>query len=183
MSIDDIRHAIEELLYLTIQLEQQMRPEGYEWAQGRFIKFPQGDVRTSIGLQLYLTSEKINRDSELQQLMLLMQVLNEYYMRLMQAAAIVTNPMFPPIHKMVAVQVMEASQKLVQRFAERYDLENLDEVVPNLMDTLNSAMVILNAIPGMAPGTPGAPGSAPQALPPGGGGGAPSGGPGGPGQQ
>jgi hypothetical protein len=162
MSIDDIRRAIEEGLYLTIQLEQQMRPEGYEWAPGRFIQFPQGDVRTSIGLQLSLTSEKVNRDIEIQNLMLLMQILNEYYMRLMQAAAIISNPMFAPAHKAVIMQVMDSSQQIIRRFVERFEIEDIDSIVPGLMETVNAALNVVNTIPGLPTGPP--------ALPPGGGG-------------
>lgn len=168
MSIDDIRAGIEELLYLTIQLEQQMRPEGFEWAPGRFLQFPPGDVRTSLGLTLSLTSEKINRDLEVQNLMLLMQVLNEYYMRLMQAAALISNPMFPPVHKLVATQVMEASENVIKRFVERFDIEDVDAVVPGLMDTINAAMRIANALPGLGAqglasgGASGVPGGAPS---------------------
>ena len=167
MSIDDIRHAVEECLYLTIGLEQQMRPEGHQWAEGRFIQFPQGDVRTSIGLQLTLTSEKINRDMEIQNLQLLMQVLNEYYMRIMQASALMQSPGVPPVHKLVIAQVMDASLQIVKRFVERFDIEDIDEVVPGLMDTINRAMRIVNGIPGIQPqlGPPQQPEQAPEGQP------------------
>jgi len=168
VSIDDMRNAITELLYLTIQQEQQMRPQGYEWAPGRMIKFPQGDVRTSIGLKLTLTSETINRDMEVQSMMLLMQVLNEYYARLMQATALIFNPQFPPQQKMMAVQIMQASQNIVKRFVERFHIENLDQVVPSIIQALMTIGGALNGQAGMAPGAP-----AGQGLPPGGPGGGP----------
>jgi hypothetical protein len=139
VSIDDMRTALEELMYLTIQLEQQFRPGGFEYSPGKRIMFPQGDVRTSIGLRLNLTSEKVNRDLELQNLQILMSVLNDYYERLSQASMMVFNPQFPQEAKLVAVQIMIASQNVVKRFAERFELENTDMIVPSIMSILQGA--------------------------------------------
>lgn len=186
VSIDDMRDAICQIMYLTIQLEQQARPEGYEWAPGRKIQFPQGDVRTSVGLSFNVTSDQINKDVEIQQLQLLIQTVNEYYARVMQAAAIIQNPMFPPLQKMMAIQVMDASQNLIKRFVERFDVENTDQLVPNLLQTLTSAMGALSGLaqqgainapspvpaPGAVPPGPAGPGQGgvPQIPPPGAGG-------------
>jgi hypothetical protein len=136
VSIDDMRSAIEELLYLTIQLEQQMRPEGYFFERGRYIQFPPGDPRQSLALRLNVSSESVNRDIEVSQMQILMQVVNEYYMRLNQAMMIIANPQFPPQAKIMAMQTMEASSKLVKRFVERFDVEDLDAVVPSVLQTL-----------------------------------------------
>lgn len=183
VSIDDMRKAIEELLYLTIQQEQQMRPGGYYYAKGKYIQFPQGDPRQSIGLRLRLSSESVNRDIEVQQMQLLIQVLNDYYMRLNQAVMLLFNPQFPPQAKMMALQVMEASSKIIKKFVERFDVENLDEVVPSIMQALqqmggmmqsqmNGPGQIPPPQPGAAPAGPGrlpsGPGQAP--IPPPGGG-------------
>jgi hypothetical protein len=42
------------------------------------------------------------------------------------------NPQFPQEQKQLAMQVMTASQKLVKRFVERFDVENIDELVPGI---------------------------------------------------
>jgi hypothetical protein len=163
VSIDDMRDALAELIYLTIQLEQQYRPEGHEYIKGKQIKFPQGDVRTSIGLTITITSEQINRDMELQNLQILMTVLNDYYARLSQAAMMMFNPQIPPPAKLVAFQIMMASQDLIRRFVERFDVENLETIVPNLADILQGVSgsgqgnVAGPAGPGQA-GAPGGPG-------------------------
>jgi len=136
VSIDDMRSAIEELLYLTIQLEQQMRPEGFFFERGRYIQFPPGDPRQSIALRLNVSSESVNRDIEVQQMQLLMQVVNDYYMRLNQAMMLIANPQFPPQAKLMAAQTMEASSRLVKKFVERFDVEDLDAVVPSVVQTL-----------------------------------------------
>jgi hypothetical protein len=175
VSIDDARHAIQELLYLTLQLEQQFRPEGLQLPDGSTFILPQGDIRTSIGLKLTLTSESVNRDLELQNMQLLMGVLNEYYMRLMQAGAMVLNPQFPPEQKALALQVMTSSQNIVRRFVERFDIENIDQVVPNLLALLQNgqgqATPMAGALPpgpqGMAPRGPGQGIPSPQAVGPG----------------
>lgn len=155
VSIDDMRRAIEELLYLTIAQEQQYRPQGYSWAPGRYIQFPPGDPRVTLGLSLKLSSESVNRDLEVQQLQVLIQVLNDYYMRVNQAAAVLFNPMFPPQQKMVIMQVMNAASVIIRKFVERFDIENLDEVVPTVMSALQSIGQMMGGMGG--PGQMGLP--------------------------
>jgi len=136
VSIDDMRNALEDLLYLTLQLEQQIRPEGTPITQSRMLQLPQGDIRTTVGLRMMITSEKINRDIEIQNLQMLIAALNDYYMRFMQAGAMIFNPQFPPQQKMLSIQIMEASQNLMKRFVERFDIENVEELVPHLSQAI-----------------------------------------------
>jgi hypothetical protein len=154
VSIDDMRDALAELLYLTIQLEQQYRPEGYEYIPGKRIMFPQGDVRSSLGLRLKVTSEQVNRELELQNLQMLMTVLNEYYMRLSQAAMMMFNPQVPPQAKQTSFMIMMASQDLIRRYVERFDVENVETIVPNIQTIL---MGVAGAPPPELGGVPGAP--------------------------
>jgi len=166
VSIDDMRHAIEELLYLTIAQEQQMRPDGYEWAPGKYIQFPPGDPRLTLGLKLTITSESVNRDLEIQNLQLLMQVLNDYYMRLMQLGGMVLNPQFPPPQKMLAMQVMTSAGIIIKKFVERFEIEQIDAVVPTVMQalaTMSQTMMGGAGGPGAMAGPP--PGGAPGAAP------------------
>lgn len=175
VSIDDMRHAIEELLYLTIQQFQQMLPEGYEWAPGKYIQFPPGDPRLTVGLKLTLTSESVNRDLEIQNLQLLMTVLNDYYQKLMQAGAVILNPQFPPPQKALAIEVMNASGIIIKKFVERFDIENIDAVVPTILQAMQAMSQVMtggmNGAPGMVGTTGGGAPGGPAALP---------GGPGGP---
>src|SRR5690606_16669955 len=46
VSIDDMRAAIVDLFYLTLQLEQQLRPEGTPISETRTLQLPQGDLRS-----------------------------------------------------------------------------------------------------------------------------------------
>jgi hypothetical protein len=83
-------------------------------------------------LKIVLTNETVNQMTELQNLQLLMGVLDNYYMKLNQLMAVLLNPGFPAPMKMVAMAVMEASTNIVKRFVERFELENIDQIVPNL---------------------------------------------------
>lgn len=159
VSIDDMRDALVELLYLTIQLEQQYRPEGFEFAPGKMIKFPQGDVRTSLGLTIKITSEQVNRDLELQNLQLLWSLLNDYYSRLSQASMMMFNPQIPAPAKQTAFMIMMASQDIIRRVVERFDVENIDVLVPNIQTILQEVMQSANTAG--AGGVPGAPGQSP----------------------
>jgi hypothetical protein len=83
-------------------------------------------------LKIVLTNETVNQMTELQNLQILMGVLDNYYMKLNQLMAVLLNPGFPAPMKMVAMAVMEASTNIVKRFVERFELENIDQIVPNL---------------------------------------------------
>lgn len=183
VSIDEMRSAIEELLYLTIQQEQQFRPEGTPLPDGSILPWPQADPRQAIGLTIRLTSEQINREAEIQSFQVLFQILNEYYSRFMQAVALIMNPAFPPAMKLSAINVMNASQNILKRMVERFDIENVDVVVPNIIQAMQGLIGALNglapmggpptATPPILPGAAG--GGAPGAAPPNGAGGGPGG--------
>lgn len=175
VSIDDMRDALVDLLYATLQLEQQMRPDGIPLTATRNFVLPQGDLRSLFGLRLMVSSEKVNRDLEIQNFQILITILNDYYARLMQAGALIMNPMFPPGQKMLIISVMEAAHALMRRMIERFDIENIDEVLPGLMNALQmiggqlgpAAMATPPPRPGIAPGGPGGgpqqpPGGVPQ---------------------
>ena len=174
VSIEDVRKAIEELLYLTIQQEQQFRPEGTPVGDGTVITWPEGDPRTAIGLKITLTSEVINRETEIQSFQILFQILTQYYERFMQSTAMVMNPQFPPQLKIAAIQVMNATHNIIKRLVERFDIENVDEVVPNIVASMQAMVGGLNGLgtPGQNVGGPagppqgnagaGPPGTAPQ---------------------
>ena len=136
VSIDDMRDSIVQLLYLTLQMEQQLRPEGTPISADRIMQLPQADLREMFGLRLQVTSEKVNRDLEIQNMQILIAALNDYYARLMQAGALIVNPQFPPAQKVLALQVMTAAQGLIKRLVERFDIENIEEIVPGLQEAL-----------------------------------------------
>jgi hypothetical protein len=169
VSIDDMRLAIEELLYLTLSQVQQFAREGLKLPSGEMLKLPQGDLRQLLGLRLAITSETLNKELELRNVQMLVQMLNEYYQRIMEAAAVLQNPQFPPLQKAVIIQVMNSAHDLMRRLVERFDMENSDIIVPNLMQTLAQTMGVLGGQTGMAAGpqgmAPGIPGGGAPQLP------------------
>lgn len=167
VSIDEMRVAIEELIYLTIQQEQQFRPEGTPLPSGETLVWPKEDPRLAIGLRIRLTSDQINREIEIQGYQVLFTILNEYYARFMQAVSLIMNPSFPAGMKLAAIQVMNASQTIVKRMVERFDIENVDEVVPSILMAMQAMLGGVNAAGGMG-APPGAGPGGPQGLPPGG---------------
>lgn len=167
VSIDDMRNAIVDLLYLTLQMIQQYSPEGAQISQSRILQVPQGDIRTMFGFRLQVSSEKVNKDLEIQSFQMLIQILNEYYSRVMQAAAIIMNPAFPPGQKLIIIQVMHSSMLLTKRLVERFEIENIDELVPGLDQALQMIGGLLGPAAMAQPS-----GGGPAALPPG-----PAGGP------
>lgn len=169
VSIDDMRMAIEDLLYLTLQQIQQFAPQGLKLPSGEMLQLPPGDIRSALGLRLAITSEVINKELELRNIQMLIQMLNEYYMRIMQASAVIQNPQFPPLQKAIIIQTMNSSHDLMRRIVERFDLENVDTIVPNLMTTMAQLMGAMNGQSGAGQ----TPGLSPGNVPPGSGGAAP----------
>jgi len=172
VSIDEMKNQIQELIYLTIQQEQQFRPEGTPLPDGTLLVWPKEDPRLAIGLTIRLTSDQINRETEIQSFQILFGMLNEYYMRFMQAVNLVMNPAFPPPMKLAAIQVINASQNIVKRMVERFNIENVDEVVPSIMNAMQAMQGIMGGGQnGVGPAQPNGPGG----PAPGPGGGAPPG--------
>lgn len=150
VSIDDMRDSIVSLLYLTLQLEQQIRPEGTPITATRMLQLPQGDLREIFGLRLQMSSEKVNRDIEVQNFQVLITILNDYYARLMQLGGVLLNPQFPPQQKMLAMAVMDAANKMMVKFVERFDVDNINELVPGIQQV----MQIMQAGQSMGGGQP-----------------------------
>jgi hypothetical protein len=96
------------------------------------------------------------------------------------------NPQFPQEQKSAAIQIMTSAHDIVKRFVERFSVENVDTIVPNILTVLQQAQQ-QGQQPGaqMPPGAPpqqappnGVPnGQNPAAMPPTGGGGVPGGAP------
>lgn len=164
-SIDDTRMALQELLYITIQLEQQFRPDGTPMPDGTQLRWPPGDPRDSMSLTLTLTNEVLNRDEEIRGYELLITLLNEYYARFMQAASYIMNPSFPPAMKVAAIQVMNSSHALMKRLVDRFDIEDTDTIIPQIMQVLQSMMPLLQGGQGAGGAlVPGAGGTPPSVL-------------------
>lgn len=159
VSIDDMRDAIVELLYLTLTLIQQMLPDGAPITESRMLQLPPGDLRSTIGLRLAISSEKINKDLEIQALQNLMSILQQYYQQVMNFGGMVLNPNFPPAQKQLAEQVMTSAQMMVKRICEHFDLEDIDAIVPGIQE----AMQLLQSAGGNMQGQPNGPG---QVAPP-----------------
>ena len=170
VSIEDVRKAIEELLYLTIQQEQQFRPEGTPIGDGTFLEWPDGDPRLAIGMKITLTNETLNREAEIQNFQILFQILTQYYEKFMQSTAMVMNPQFPPPLKIAAIQVMNATHNIIKRLVERFDIENVDEIVPDMVASMQAMVGGLNGL-----GAPGANAGGPVGPAPGPLGGGPQG--------
>lgn len=164
VSIEDARSCIQELFYLTIQQEQQFRPEGTPLPDGTLLVWPKDDPRLAMGLAIHLTSEQINRELEIQSFQILFTILNEYYSRFMQAVALIMNPGFPPMMKVAAVAVINASMSIVKRMVERFDIENIDDVVPSIMQAMEAMMSVGGL--GGSPAMGGPPAGGAAALPP-----------------
>ena len=165
VSIDEMKNQIQELIYLTIQQEQQFRPRGTPLPDGTLLQWPKEDPRLGLGLSIRLTSDQINREAEIQSYQLLFGMLNEYYMRFMQAVGLIMDPNFPPPMKVAAIQVINASQNIVKRMVERFSIENVDEVVPSIMQAMQAMQSMLGGQNGMGAPTPVGPGGGPVSPP------------------
>jgi hypothetical protein len=68
------------------------------------------------------------------------------------------NPQFPQEQKSAAIQVMQSAHDIVKRFVERFSVENVDTIVPNILQILQGAQQ-----QGQQPGPQMTPQAAPQA--------------------
>lgn len=182
----------------VVELYQQYNQHGKEYlALGakdgasvhQVLQFPTELIRYSVGIELTATSAQLNKEVEIRTNQIVLGMVLQFYQQIMQAMMMVANPQVPPEVRMIAQQMVLSGTTLVRRILDNYDVQDVDQIVPDLSQALNNGQQQLGALqgavsggtsmgsqfggaPGMAPGGPGFGGATPAGLPfsPGGGG-------------
>lgn len=153
----------------------------------QILQFPTEIIRACVAIDVSAASASHNKEVELRTNMLIMQQVTQYYMQLIQAMQIATNPMVPPQIQKLAYDASVGGSILMRRILDLQGMQDTDRIVPDIQEALGYGQQQIGALqsalgggapmgpqPGGAPGVPALlPG--PQGAPGAGFGGAPAG--------
>jgi len=187
----DIRKAVGEVGMQALELVQQFKPAGRIYsvmgAEGALVEkallLPsQVDLREHLIVSTTASASNSNKEVAKQNALQGFAIMSQYFDKLFQLGTMISNPMLPPGLAKLAYGMGEASERLITRVLEGFDLQDAAAFLPQLEEVYaESRAVRAGGAAGMGgPAGPGQGMAGPGPGGPAGGGGAP-GGPGGPG--
>lgn len=129
------------------------------------LSFPMEIIRAGVAIDVSAASASHNKQVEIRTNIMIMQQVTQFYMQLIQAAQIATNPMMHPIVQQMAMDAAKGGAILMRRILDLQELQDVDNVVPNIQELINVGQQqfgpLQNALNGGSPmgpqfaGTPG----------------------------
>lgn len=146
MMITDIRKALTDIAHQVIMLYQQFAQDSqviYElfddkelmWVQ-KYFKMPPEFSRANIAIDVPALSEAQNKDTDKQNLLTLMGVMQNFYGSMFQAYSMAINPQAPQQLKSLAGQAAIAGSKLFSRILEAFEFRDPDTFAPDVESML-----------------------------------------------
>lgn len=173
-TLREVRVALGESGVRLVELYQQFNQGGKIFAVmgdkdgallQQVLQFPLELIRYGVGVDVTATSATANKDTEIRNNTLIMQMVSQFYMQMLQGMQLVLNPQIPPELRVMAMQMMQGGNILMRRLLDSYDVQDIDRLVPQLQELLNGGQQQLTALAqpygvgGVPPqGAPGAPG-------------------------
>jgi len=182
----DIRKAVGEIGMQALELIQQFKPAGRIYAimgaEGQLVEkallLPsQVNLREHLVVSTTASSSSSNREVAKQNALQGFAIMTQYFDKLFQLGAMISNPQVPPGLKKLAYGMGEASERLVTRVLEGFDLKDAAAFMPQLEEVYAESRQQAAQGVGGAPGMAAPPGAGPGMAGPGPGGPAGAGGP------
>lgn len=102
------------------------------------LQFPLEIIRAGVGIDVRVSSASQNKEVELRTNMIVLQQVTQFYMQLMQAMQIAINPQIPQQIRQIAVNSLQGGSILMRRILDTSGLQDIDSVLPNVMDLLHA---------------------------------------------
>ena len=144
LTIRDFRRNLAECAVQALQLNQQFKPLGEIFTVlgpagmpvEQIINFPQEYIRSRISIQVNTSSAGANREVSKQNDLALFGILAQYQMRTLQMVQAYIQAPMPEVKAMLSA-MLEAQHRLFSRNLENYDIKDVTEINPNVMEILN----------------------------------------------
>lgn len=173
-TLREVRVALGESGVRLVELYQQFNQGGKIFAAmgdkdgalvQQILQFPLELIRYGVGVDVTATSETLNKDVEIRNQTIVMQMVSQFYMQMLQGMQMILNPQLPPELRAMVMQMMQGGNLLMRRLLDTYDVQDIDNLVPQLQELLNGGQQQLNSVPQpvgsgavFGPPAPGAPG-------------------------
>lgn len=112
-------------------------PEGQ--VSSLILKMPDESLRGRILLEVTAGSELAAKEVERQQLIQLFGLFKEFYMSMFELAMMISNPNVPPMVQQFAIKVSVAATKFMEQIGDNFNLRDIKEMIPSLLDTFGGA--------------------------------------------
>lgn len=181
-SIRENRRCLSQVGIRVSELYQQFNQGGKPFlAMGpkdgqyvaKVLAFPMELIRAGVAIDVSAASASNNKQVELRSNMMIMQQVTQFYMQIIQAAQIATNPMAHPIIQQIAMDAAKGGAILMRRILDLQEVQDVDEIVPNIQELIGVGQQGFDTLAGALNGGPpmgqsvGGPQGVPM-LPPGG---------------
>lgn len=172
----DLRKALGEVGMQALELVQQFKPSGRIYAvmeaEGQLVEkallLPsQINLREHLIVTTTAAAGSSNREVAKQNALQGFAIMTQYFDRLFQLGTMISNPQVPPGLKKLAYGMGEASERLIQRVLEGFELQDAAAFLPQLEELYGESRTqgaggaagmagVPGAGPGVAAGGPGA---------------------------
>lgn len=137
----DIRKAVSELGMQSLELVQQFKPTGRIYtvmgAEGQLVEkaliLPSVvNLREHLIVSTTASASNSNKEVAKQNALQGFAIMEQYFEKLFQLGAMISNPTIPPGLKKLAYGMGEASERIIQRVLEGFDLKDAAQFLPQL---------------------------------------------------
>ena len=159
----EIRVALGETGTRVAELYQQFNQKGKEFLilgdkdgaiVHEILQFPMELIRTGVSIEVTATSASLNKEMEIRNNTVIMQMLAQYYQQIMMAMSYVINPQVPEPLKIIAFQMAQGGSVLMRRILDSYGLQDVDELIPQLEEALGGGQQTLGSLESAIRGGP-----------------------------
>jgi hypothetical protein len=164
----DIRRAVGEIGMQALELIQQFKPTGRIYAvmgeEGQLVEkaliLPTTvDLREHLIVTTTASAANSNKEVAKQNALQGFAIMTQYFEKLFQLGMMISNPQIPPGLKKLAYGMGEASERIMVRVLEGFDLKDNAAFLPQLEELYAASRVPGPQGVGGAPGMAGAPGA------------------------
>lgn len=145
-TLREVRVALGESGVRLVELYQQYNQGGKVFAAmgekdgavlQQVLQFPLELIRYGVGVDVTATSSTLNKDVEIRNQTIIIQMVTQFNMQMLQGMQMVLNPQLPPELRAMVLQMMNAGNILMRRLLDSYDVQDIDRIVPQLQEILN----------------------------------------------
>lgn len=161
MSMRELRDALREtgrrVTELYAQFDQTRKLEAVLGAQDamvvqQFLSLPIDVLREGLVIDVTATDAHLNKETQIRTNQIIYGMVLEFYGQLMQGLQIAVNPQVPPPLQAAAAQMIQGGTILMRRILDTYDVQDADQIIPNLRSLVTSGQQQLGALQGAIPG-------------------------------
>jgi hypothetical protein len=111
----------------------------------QIFNFPLELIRYGVAIDVTATSASLNKEVQVRTNTMLMQIVQQYYMQMMEGMQLVLNPQLPQEMRVMVMQAMNGGNIIMRRLLDSYEVQDIDELIPRIQEILNGGQQAINS--------------------------------------